>query len=330
MKAFLEKIQKQLHERDFMAKTTSLVLAFFLWAYISSTKTGDLKFKIPVELQNLPSQMTIANISSRYVVVTIEGRKEIIKNINTRNIKASVDLGNPRVNVPARYPVEIVRQQVPESVRLDPLQKYLTITIEKKIERRVRVIPKVVGNVKDGYVMGKYLVEPEYVIISGAESVVSKIDNVYTANISIDNENGEVVREVEINRSGFNNVVFSDTQAKVTIPLLKYGNLLSVTVPIIIRNGLKEFRYVLKKKTATLFLKTEHKEMMKAEVFNVFVDAGSANLKEYKPAKGKDYLTWEFEVNAYFKEDIAHSQIVSFTPEKVKAFIYPVAPAAGE
>ncbi|HPI89269.1 MAG TPA: CdaR family protein [Spirochaetota bacterium] len=313
----MEKIYGIIRDKDFLAKVVCLALAMFLWAYISSTKTSELKFKVPLEIINLPAYLTIAEMPEKTIELTIEGKKELVKAVSTRSVRAVVDLKKPRVNISARYPVEIIRTQIPESITLTSGVKKISLTVERKIEKRVRVIPKIVGNVPEGYVIGKYSVEPEFIMISGARSLVENTESLFTSNISIEGETDQIVREVEINRDNLTNIDTSENEVKVTIPLLQYSSLLSMELPITIRNMKKNFRYTLKKDKITLYLKTPGNVKITPELFVVYVDAGTIDLKNYKQNPKGFRKVEEIGINVLFKDEIDEVEIVSHTPQKV-------------
>ena len=99
VKRIKHKIVSAAKERDFLAKAACLLLAVILWGYIASGKTDKLRYRMPLQVRNVPSTLAVSGMSDRTAVLVLEGRKEHLKSVNMKNINAYVSLDNA---VPAR------------------------------------------------------------------------------------------------------------------------------------------------------------------------------------------------------------------------------------
>lgn len=79
--------------------------------------------------------------------------------------------------------------------------KFVTLEFEKIVQRRVRVIPDIVGNVPDGYVVS-VSVYPRYVNISGPEDELKGRDRIFTDMIDIQGRTSDFSIEVPIYKTG--------------------------------------------------------------------------------------------------------------------------------
>ena len=77
--------------------------------------------------------------TSRRPRYAVEGRKEHLKSINMKSIRAYVSLDNAVIGS-KEYPVRLEKHLVPEDVTLSLVSDGVTVTIEKKEERWVRMI----------------------------------------------------------------------------------------------------------------------------------------------------------------------------------------------
>src|SRR6056297_1596746 len=104
MNRIFEEINNIVNSHDLIPKLISLLLAVILWAYIVSTQVGEVKFNIPVEYRNLPKSLIVLEKEPPLISVVFKGKKDLLRNINTKNIKAYVNLKNPKRNKTTQYP----------------------------------------------------------------------------------------------------------------------------------------------------------------------------------------------------------------------------------
>ncbi|HRZ25387.1 MAG TPA: CdaR family protein [Spirochaetota bacterium] len=316
MKSFFNMIAEYVNQRNILAKSACLALAIVLWAYISTTKNEESNFRIAIETVNLPEYMTVSDMQYQNIDVVVEGKKELVKAVNPKTIRAVVDLSRTRENVPAMYPIKILRDQIPDSLRVVPSRKKIRIVIERRTEKSVLVVPRI-GAAPEGYIVGKPRVEPEYVMINGARSVIDRIDTLATANISVENESADVVREVEIDRENLKNVDFSDNEVRVSIPIVKLSALVSVEIPIAVRNMKKDYRYSLKRDKVTAYVRTGERSNIAPEQIVAFVDVARMALRDPATKAKVPVKEEEIEVSVYFKDGSDADGIVSCSPRRV-------------
>ncbi len=75
-------------------KLLSLLVAFLLWLNITSMQKARAEFYVPVEIRNIPDNVVIIRVKPDKVLVTIEGYKNVVSNLDVSDIKAYVD-GSP-------------------------------------------------------------------------------------------------------------------------------------------------------------------------------------------------------------------------------------------
>lgn len=313
---FFDRLIKIIKEKKFIAKVLSLTLSVVLWAYISSTMKGELKFKIPIEVMNLPTGMIVSKMSDNTVLVTVDGKKDFLKNIRVKNLQVTVDLKNPKIGVPKKYRLRLSKVDMPENINITLSKKTVIITVERKIEKKVKVVPRITGNVKKGSIIGMKKVVPEYIVVQGAESLIDEIEYIYTENISVENESEDIAREVDLERMENGRVYYSKSTVKVIIPIINYGDLFKVDVDITVMNPAKDLRYHLEDKTVKLYIKYQGDREIKPEFFNAHIDVHNAKVAK----RGKKRVIREFPVKISLKKEM-DVDIVSVIPEKVKVEI---------
>ena len=270
---------------DSLAKIISLLLAVALWGFISVSKSGELKFRLSIEERNLPANTAVSYKSQKSVIAVVQGRKDNLKNVNIKNLKAYVDLKNPRLGKKKEYPVKLEKKELPEGISISLEKSRISVLIEKIIEKKFRIIPQITGNPAGGMLAGKPGVIPETVIIRGPSSNVSKIDEVLTEPVSIDNAKNDIVSEVPISLEELNGVELSETNIKVSVQIFNEDELNIVTVPVIVRNPGKGYRFELSVREVKIYLPAGDDIKVKDTDFEAYVDAGSKIAQRIKKKK---------------------------------------------
>jgi hypothetical protein len=282
MNRIIKEIKEVLSRRDLIPKIVSLLLAVFLWAYIGSTKIGEIKFKVPIETRNLSKSLVVSYMQRNSITVTLNGNKDDIKNVNVKNLRVFVNLENPVLGENVRYPIEVVKQQIPENIDYSLSSNRVSMTVEKKFYKKVKVIPLISGKLKKGYVMGNIKVNPEFIVLSGPKSIIQDIESIKTKGFSIEDEMTNIVREVPIDRENIKNVDVSHVNVSLTIPVFDSSNLFRFDKVVELRNADESFSYkFLSSNSIILFVKATREEVQFSEDdFEVFVDIASKNLKK--------------------------------------------------
>ena len=319
MMSLIKKVTERFRGQNLAPRAFSLLLAVILWAYISDSKTGELKFKIPVSYENLPANMTVSYVSHKNIIATLQGKNEHLKNIQIKNIRAVVDLTKPEVGKTKKYSVRMVKKEIPENIKIDFDRKVVDITVEMVVYQKVRVMPKVFGNVNKDFFVGKILVEPEFILAEGPRSVVENIKTVFTRDISIAGAGENIIKDVELNLSNYKGVSFSEQSVRVKIPIIKYGNLYRLEVPIVIRNATGKYSYTLSVSAVKVYVKTTDKRRLVVDDIDASIDMSRE--KPEKLLKGKNAVEKVYPVRTLFKNNSVTADIISIAPERVKVKI---------
>jgi YbbR domain-containing protein len=321
MKRLLESIKNTaisiFTNRDHVAKIASLVLAVVLWAYISGSKSGQLKYRIPIEVINLPKGVVVSEMSHRNVLATIEGKNEVIKNLNVKNLRVYVDLSSPEVGEKTSYEVRLNKNEIPEGVTVSLNNRNVLILAENIARKTVKVVPKITGNIGKGSVIGKIDVVPEQVTVSGPESRVSRISFVYTRDISIEEGQDKIISEVKLNLEDMDNLKVSRNKVNVTIPIINYGDLYNLDIPIEITGTVDDFEYQPETRTIKVYFKARGEDIPAEKDFAAKVDVSGLKPAELLEESKKDIAKRELPVSFGMKKEWEDIEIVSYVPEKI-------------
>lgn len=232
MNRIFEEIKNIVNSHDLIPKLISLLLAVILWAHIVSTQVGEVKFKIPVEYRNLPKSLIVLEKEPPLISVILKGKKDLLRNLNTKNIKAYVNLKNPYKDKTTQYPVVLSRGELPDNIEVSTSKKYITLTIENKITKRLPVRAEFKGEIPDKYITGNPVIIPQYVSVSGPESIVTTIEYIKTESIRLDDKKTTIETNVNFDIEEFTKISVAPDSIKVVVPVVSLNDLYVTSVPI--------------------------------------------------------------------------------------------------
>jgi len=128
-----------------------------------------------------------------YSLFAFRGNYTIRYSIVVENIPQNVILKQENLDV-------VLEIDCPQ-ILYSALQENKNKTISIKFEKSVRVVPDIVGNVPDGYIVS-VSVYPQYVNISGPEDELKGRDRIFTDMIDIQGRTSDFSIEVPIYKTG--------------------------------------------------------------------------------------------------------------------------------
>ncbi len=319
MKLNTETIRDWSGKKNVIPKLVSILLAVVLWGYLTSTKSGDIRFKLPLTYRNLDQTLTVSHPSNKYFMVRLKGRKDDLKSINSRNIKVFVDLSTVKVGEYNSYPVRVEKIDVPEELEVDVNPAEVKLYVEKKSYRNVPVLARTSGDPEKGFVLGRIKVNPETVRIAGAANLISSIEFLKTEYIFVNNKNSTFKTSVKLEKVDEEEVDYNIDDVDVTVPVVPVSDTAVFELPLTVKNRVKgyDYRLIVDRVTADVIL--QHNK-----------PAGSADLSAYVDAYEIPVVASEIPVNGRLeKEAVVHvhgglideSGVLSIKPEKVKVII---------
>lgn len=214
----------------------SLLLAFFVWALASLQEDPILENSVSanVIITGQPASGEIVSSSTLPPTVTLRLRapQSVFNSLEGTTIQVPVDLSTLGVG-------EHELQLVPK-VSLSPAQLLAarpvtaTVTIEKMVQRAVPVRVSLLGTPAIGYRALPPTINPEQVVISGTQQLISKVVTI-DAIVSVDNVRTSVEQTVRLVARDENEAlvgalaIFPDT-AVVRVPMEQLSNYRDVAV----------------------------------------------------------------------------------------------------
>lgn len=221
---------------DWALKLISLFFAIFLWYFVVGEDKVDVNLLVPVEIVNLPRDLIISNQYKKDLDVTVSGSRGLIRGMDRENITKTVDLSHAK-------PGTIVIRNTPDSLslprgirvlRVQPT--HLIFTLDRLVQREVKVKPIIRGSPKKGYELVSVSLEPASISLNGPSALLDGVTILQTEAIDISGMTETEVRQVPLNLKPDLAELIGESivTAKITIrPKLKTATFRQVPIQIL-------------------------------------------------------------------------------------------------
>ena len=293
-----------------------LFSAVLLWAYISTIKNDRVRYKIPLEYRNLSIKNIVSETSKDSIVVTLDGKRDKLKNIQINNITAFVDLSKSEVGKKTEYPVKIYQRDIPQGIKIVQSTDIVSLLVEKKKRKRIKVLPNITGSVAEGYAVRDIKIKPEYIYITGPSSEVSKIDFLYSEEIHLDDESYSFAKDVSIFQNGMDKISFDEVSAKVFLPIIKYDNLKEIKIPVKVKLIDTRYKYELRNKQVVVYVQIPVDSDFDDDSLIASIDVTNVDFEKLI-TDDKKSVEMKFNVKIIKSNDFQDIKIISKLPQEV-------------
>ena len=185
--------------KNWILKLISLTLAIMLWYFVVGEDQVDINMRVPIEIINLPTHLTISNQYKKDIEVTVRGPRSMIQDLRNKNITRPVDLARAK---PGTIVIKNDGDSIPLPMgitvqRLQPTN--ITLLVDELIEKKFQITPVTQGELANGYSLEKIRLDPDHLVISGPKSVLEKGNGLKTYLIDLDNLNRSTTLQVHLN-----------------------------------------------------------------------------------------------------------------------------------
>jgi len=254
MISFLQHIKILIQQHNLLPKILSILLAVILWANLQNSQIEEITYHIYPEIKHLPQNLIILEDIQK-IRITFRGKKEYIKSINVSNIKLYVDLSRPIVGKKHEYLIMMQSNELLNNIEYFLEKEKLELTICKIKNKVVPVEPVIIGEPSPQYKKGIVIIEPPLIQITGADVIVDTVNSLKTYPLNIDREIQTLHVPVHLNIKEYSKIIVSPDTVRLTIPIIPVTNLVSLTIPVEIRNQRNDINYVLKNKKVMVYIK---------------------------------------------------------------------------
>ncbi|MEE4253274.1 MAG: CdaR family protein [Desulfuromusa sp.] len=170
-------------------KIISLVFALLLWMFIMGERRLEVGYRVPLELQNIPKSLMIANEVPSMVDVRVSGPRTLQMKVSPNDISIIVDLTDLKPGLTTFKRLE-ERLNLPSGLRVTRLSpSFIDLKLERIKQKLVPVKIGLTGAPLTGFEVVSVKAVPDEVIIEGAETELKSVSEVSTEDVDLNGVN---------------------------------------------------------------------------------------------------------------------------------------------
>lgn len=170
-------------------KLISLIFALILWVFIMGERRLEVGYRVPLELQNIPVGLMVANEVPSLVDVRVSGPRTLLMKVSPNDISITVDLTDLQPGLTTFKRLE-ERLNLPSGLRVTRLSpSFIDLKLERIKQKLVPVKISLTGEPLHGYQVGSVKAMPARVIVEGAETELKSVHEVTTDAVDLNGVN---------------------------------------------------------------------------------------------------------------------------------------------
>lgn len=183
-------------------KILSITAAVLLFLFNQMASLEERFISVPLQIL-VSEQFLPAESYPRTVRLTLRGKSEEVNLVLEDDIEVVADFS--RYEHEGSYTVPIQIRKKGSLAHMDPLElqvepQKLSLKIEKKLSKSVRVEPSITGYPAKGFELSQFFLTPSSVEVEGLESTLSVIDSVETEPIDISGRKEDFTLRLRLKR----------------------------------------------------------------------------------------------------------------------------------
>ncbi|MDX2494219.1 MAG: CdaR family protein [Desulfuromusa sp.] len=170
-------------------KLLSLAFALLLWVFIMGERRLEVGYRVPLELQNIPQELMVANEVPSLVDVRVSGPRTLQMKVSPNDISIIVDLTDLKPGLTTFKRLE-ERLNLPSGLlvtRLSP--SFIDLKLERIKQKLVPVKIALIGEPLSGFRVASVNLVPDEVLVEGAETELKSISEVITEEVDLNGVN---------------------------------------------------------------------------------------------------------------------------------------------
>jgi YbbR domain-containing protein len=184
--------------KNWVLKLISFFFAFFLWFFVVGEDKVDKTFNIPVEIVNLPADLTISNQFKNELELTVNGPKGLIRNLAMQHIARPIDLSRAEPGTKV-YQNTVDSISLPRGVRLLRVKPTdIILQLDKLVKKNIPVHCVTTGSLPDGFELVSINLDPASIPVTGPEASVGQVDSISTATVDLSRLTTSTTRPVAL------------------------------------------------------------------------------------------------------------------------------------
>jgi YbbR domain-containing protein len=187
---------------NWILKLISLTFALILWFFVMGERRLEIGYAVPLETENIPAGLMIANELPTTIDVRISGPRTLLMNLQPQDIRIAVDLGDVQPGVTSFKRLE-ERINLPWALRVTRMSPaFVDVRLERIERKTVPVRPILVGAPAEGFRVTTVQSSPRQVVVEGAQTELAQLNEVTTEAVNVDGARDVVIATVPLIHRG--------------------------------------------------------------------------------------------------------------------------------
>jgi YbbR domain-containing protein len=219
---------RRLFTHDAGLKILSLCLAVTLWFAVHREEKAVVVVNVPIELHNVPPEMTVVNHTADMVSVRLKGAKSLISGFVPGEIELPQQGKSLRLRPGENYfPIDPKQISVPPGIEvLGVTPSTIRVVLERTAVKEFLIRPTIEDSPPRGFVIRQVTSSPASVVVQGPERELRGITRVTTEPIAVEGKTETFSQLVYLEPPG-NHITWSDGEVKqvtVTVEIARREN----------------------------------------------------------------------------------------------------------
>lgn len=218
--------------KNWILKAVSLCLAIMLWYFVVGEDQVDMNIQVPIEIINLPANLTIANEFKKNIDVAVRGPRSVILDLRNRNITRPVDLSSAQ---PGTIVIKNDENSIPlpKGILVQRLQPTnITLLLDQLTQKNFPIKGVTEGKPVSGYELHKITLDPDHLVISGPRAVLENDQDLKTYAISLNGLDRTTTIQVHLNLKPEFFDLIGETVVSAKVEVREILEELTVEVPV--------------------------------------------------------------------------------------------------
>ncbi len=205
--------------------TISFVVAFsiLLWTFVTFSGTFSTTMNLPVKVINIPKKYAVSFVSTNEVTVNIKGQGwALAKQTFGRTPKFYIPCPKKKgLHSVSTIKVLNANQWLSSNLQFDKITpEKIDIKLEKKVTKKVKVVPDVKLEYSPGYsLVSQLIVHPNSISVTGPKSLLSKISFIKTKKKEFTNLEKHTSAKIELQKLPY--LTYSQNECTVSFDVQK-------------------------------------------------------------------------------------------------------------
>ena len=179
----LFRILRRLASRNIGLKAVALALAVAAWWFVAGESKVLVGFTIPLEIRNVPKELTMTNKPERQVEVRLSGPSSLLSGMRPSEISAGVDLTAARAGR-QNFTLDDRAVKVPPGIKVQRIfPSSIEVILDRTERRTVPVSARIGGGAAVRRRVAKVEIDPPSVEVEALPEEFSRMQVVYTEEV---------------------------------------------------------------------------------------------------------------------------------------------------